>query len=116
MSSVARICFGHAGRGEDIRAGGITGIDRVDFAYAHRLDHTIRLIAGAQKRAAGRLEIFVRPMMIPRSAQLAGVLGAVNGVRLVGSKSGNTLVTGRGAGGEPTGVAVVSDVVQIARD
>ena len=116
IAILAMICFGHAVRVEDIPAEGITRIDRVDFAYAHRLDHTIRLIAGAQRRAGGRLAIFVRPMMIPRSAQLAGVLGAVNGVLLVGSKGGNTLVTGRGAGGEPTGVAVVSDVVQIARD
>ncbi|PYV20179.1 MAG: hypothetical protein DMG24_23580, partial [Acidobacteria bacterium] len=57
-----------------------------------------------------------RPLMIPCRAQLASVLGSVNGILLVGSKGGNTLVTGRGAGGEPTGVAVVSDVVQIARD
>ncbi|HLI34390.1 MAG TPA: ACT domain-containing protein, partial [Terriglobia bacterium] len=41
--------------------------------------------------------------------------GALNGVLLVGNKGGNTMVTGRGAGGEPTGVAVLSDVVQIAR-
>jgi homoserine dehydrogenase len=38
-----------------------------------------------------------------------------NGVLLVGDKGGNTLLTGRGAGGEPTGVAVLSDIVQIAR-
>src|SRR5207245_6624901 len=69
-----------------------------------------------RRRPGGRLEIFVRPMMISRSAQLAGVLGAVNSVLLIGGKGGNTLVTGRGAGGEPTGVAVLSDVVQIARD
>src|SRR5439155_113552 len=116
IAILAMICFGHAVRVEDIPVEGITRIDRVDFAYAHRLDHTIRLIAAARRRAAGRLEIFVRPMMVPRSAQLAGVSGAVNGVLLIGNKGGNTLVTGRGAGGEPTGVAVLSDVVEIARN
>ena len=116
IAILAMICFGQPIRVLDIPAEGITRIDQVDFAYAHRLDHTIRLIAGARRRSSGRLEMFVRPMMIPRSAQLAAVHGAVNGILLVGSKGGNTLLTGRGAGGEPTGVAVLSDVVQVARD
>jgi homoserine dehydrogenase len=116
VAILAMICFGQAVPIESIPVEGVARIEQVDFAYAHRLDHTIRLIAGARRRRAGQLEIFVRPMMIPRSAQLAGVLGAVNGVLLMGNKGGNTLVTGRGAGGEPTGVAVLSDVVQIARD
>ena len=42
-------------------------------------------------------------------------MGATNGILLVGNKGGNTSIAGRGAGGEPTGVAVLSDVVQIAR-
>ncbi len=54
-------------------------------------------------------------MMIPTSSQLAHVVGSLNGVLLVGNKGGNTTLTGRGAGGEPTGVAVLSDVVEIAR-
>jgi homoserine dehydrogenase len=54
-------------------------------------------------------------MMIPTSSQLANVLGSINGILLIGNKGGNTTLTGRGAGGEPTGVAVLSDVVQIAR-
>ncbi len=116
IAILAMICFGQPVRVESITAEGITRIDQVDFAYAHRLNHTIRLIAAARRRGRGRLEIFVRPMMIPRHAQLAGILGATNGVLLVGNKGGKTTITGRGAGGEPTGVAVLSDVVQIARD
>ena len=115
ITILAMMCFGMAVRVKDIPVEGITRIDQVDFAYAHRLAHTIRLIAGARRRAQGRLEIFVRPMMIPRSSQLATVFGSINGVLLVGNKGGNTTMTGRGAGGEPTGVAVLSDVVEIAR-
>jgi len=55
-------------------------------------------------------------MMIPADGPFAGIHGATNGVLLVGNKGGNTLITGRGAGGEPTGVAVLSDVVEIARE
>ena len=115
IAILAMMCFGHAVKVEGIPVEGITRIDQVDFAYAHRLSHTIRLIAGARRRNQGRLQIFVRPMMIPQVSPLAHVLGSINGVLLVGNKGGNTTITGRGAGGEPTGVAVLSDVVQIAR-
>jgi len=115
IAILAMMCFGQAVRVGSIPVQGITRIDQVDFAYAHRLDHTIRLIAGARRRPGNHLEVFVRPMMIPTSSHLAGVKGATNGILLVGNKGGNTSITGRGAGGEPTGVAVLSDVVQIAR-
>jgi homoserine dehydrogenase len=115
IAILAMMCFGQSVRVREIPVEGITRIEQVDFAYAHRLNHTLRLIAGARRRAGNRLEIFVRPMMIPISSRLAGVMGATNSVLLVGNKGGNTSITGRGAGGEATGVAVLSDVVQIAR-
>lgn len=115
IAILAMVCFGQRLGVEHIPAEGITRIEAVDFAYAHRLDHTIRLIAAARRMPGRGIEISVRPMMIPRSSQLAKVSGAVNSVMLVGEKGGNTTVTGRGAGGEPTAVAVLSDVVQIAR-
>jgi len=115
IAILAMMCFGRSVRVEQIPAEGITRIDQVDFSYAHRLNHTIRLIAAARPHGGKQLEIFVRPMIIPNSSALANVRGSVNGVLLVGNKGGNTTITGRGAGGEPTGVAVLSDVVQIAR-
>ena len=115
IAILAMMCFGQAVRVGDIPVQGITRIEQVDFAYAHRLNRTLRLIAGARRRRANRLEIFVRPMMIPMSSRLASVTGATNSILLVGEKGGNTSLTGRGAGGEATGVAVLSDVVQIAR-
>jgi homoserine dehydrogenase len=115
IAILAMLCFGQAVRVEEIPVEGIAAIEQVDFAYARRVNHAIRLIASARRRARGRLEIFVRPMMIPASSQLANVLGSSNGILLVGNKGGNTTITGRGAGGEPTGVAVLSDVIEIAR-
>ncbi len=114
IAILAMLCFGRAVRVSDIPAEGIARIDQVDFAYAHTLHRTIRLIAAAERRGE-RLSVSVRPMMIPDEAQLAAVHGPTNGILLVGSKGGNTLITGRGAGGEATGVAVLSDVVEIAR-
>src|SRR5437762_1532785 len=122
IAILAMISFGQAVEVRDIPVQGITRIRQIDFAYAHQLGRTIRLIAAARRLPAqagvggGRLEAFVRPLMVSRSGPLAGILGATNGVLLVGDKGGNTTITGRGAGGEPTGVAVLSDVVEIARE
>jgi homoserine dehydrogenase len=116
IAILAMLCFGAAVPVGAIPAEGIRHVQQVDFAYAHRFNRTIRLIAAAHRMKNGRLQAFVCPMMIPRSAPLAAAQGAVNSVLLVGSKGGNTLISGRGAGGEPTAVAVISDVVEIARD
>jgi homoserine dehydrogenase len=116
IAILAMLCFGAAVPVSGVPAEGIRWIEPVDFAYAHRLGHTIRLIGAAERAAGGRLRVLVRPMMIPRTSQLAGVRGATNGVLLVGDKGGKTMISGRGAGGEPTAVAVLSDVVEIARD
>ncbi len=115
IAILSMLCFGQAVRVGDIPVEGITRIEKVDFAYAQRLDHTIRLIAGVRRRGRDQLEIFVRPVVIPSHSRLALVLGSTNAVLLVGSKGGNTMITGRGAGGEPTGIAILSDVVEIAR-
>ncbi|MEJ2009486.1 MAG: homoserine dehydrogenase [Acidobacteriota bacterium] len=115
IAILTMVCFGQAVPVEEIPVEGIRRIEQVDFAYAHRLNRTIRLIAAARKHRGGRLEITVRPMMIPQDSQLASVWGSTNGILLLGNKGGTTTLTGRGAGGEPTGVAVLSDVVEIAR-
>lgn len=115
IAILTMVCFGQAVPVGEIPVEGITRIEQVDFAYAHRLNRTIRLIAAARRQRNRKLEISVRPMMIPQSSQLANVWGSTNGILLIGNKGGTTTLTGRGAGGEPTGVAVLSDVVEIAR-
>lgn len=116
IAILAMMCFGQPVAVKKIPVEGITRIDRVDFAYAHQLHHTIRLIGAARRVAGGRLEVFVRPIMIPNTSRLANVSGSTNCILLVGNKGGVTAISGRGAGGEPTGVAVLSDVVHIARN
>ncbi|HET9180053.1 MAG TPA: homoserine dehydrogenase [Terriglobia bacterium] len=115
IAILTMVCFGQAVPVDEIPVEGITRIEQVDFAYAHRLNRTIRLIAAARRQNGRSLEISVRPMMIPQSSQLANVWGSTNGILLLGNKGGATTLTGRGAGGGPTGVAVLSDVVEIAR-
>jgi len=58
----------------------------------------------------------VRPSLLPRSTILASVRGAYNAVWVRGKYGADTFYYGRGAGPLPTGVAVVSDLMRVARE
>jgi homoserine dehydrogenase len=54
--------------------------------------------------------------MLPQRHPLAMVDGAFNALDVVGNAVGSTMFYGLGAGAMPTGSAVVSDLMEIARD
>ena len=58
----------------------------------------------------------MRPSLIPQSTILASVRGAYNAVWVRGKYGADTFYYGRGAGSHPTGVAVVSDLMRVARE
>lgn len=115
LALLAALAFGERVPTETIYTEGIRRISPVDFDYAHRLDHTIRLICSARRAPQGLL-LSVRPSLIPRSTILASVQGAYNAVWMRGEFGQDTFYYGRGAGPHPTGVAVVSDLMRVARD
>jgi homoserine dehydrogenase len=94
---------------------GIRHVRAIDIHSATRLDSTIRLVGSAEQTDAG-LEVSVRPWLVSRRSMLAKVEGVNNAVFLVGDKIGTQMFYGRGAGGDATGSAVVSDLIEIARD
>jgi homoserine dehydrogenase len=116
LAILARMAFGCEAPVEAIPCQGITRVDGIDFRYADRLGGTIRLIGAARRNDEGSLSLAVRPLMISRQHMLAKVQGAYNAVWVQGAQGGDTLYYGRGAGGGPTGVAVVSDIIRAARD
>ena len=99
----------------DIYTEGIRRIAPIDFDYAHMLHHTIRLVCAARQTPEGLL-LSVRPSLIPQSTILASVRGAYNAVWVRGKYGADTFYYGRGAGAHPTGVAVVSDLMRVARE
>jgi homoserine dehydrogenase len=115
LAILSTLAFGERVRPEAIYTEGIRRITPVDFDYAHQLHHTIRLICAARQTHAG-LILSVRPSLIPDNTILAGVRGAYNAVWVRGDFGADTFYYGRGAGAHPTGVAVVSDLMRVARD
>lgn len=93
----------------------ITTVETVDFLYASRLGCTIRQVSRAERDATGRVVASVQPMLVARSSTVAQVTGSRNIVVVEGEYGGETAFSGHGAGGEPTAVAVVSDLETVAR-
>ncbi|MGA2354388.1 MAG: homoserine dehydrogenase [Terriglobales bacterium] len=98
---------------ENIVARSISAIDAVDFEYAKQLGCTIRQISWAELNE-GQLFAAVQPALVELSSPLARVEGSQNLVVATGKYGGETVFGGHGAGGHPTAVAVVSDILAIA--
>ena len=107
--------FGCVARVEEIPTGSIAPIASVDFVYARRLGCVIRQVAQAELLADGSLRAAVRPALVSRGSALARVSGSQNIIVVEGEFGGETAYSGLGAGGDPTAVAVVSDLLGIAR-
>ncbi len=115
LAILAALAFGERITPSDIYVEGIRRITAQDFDYAHQLGHTIRLVCGATQTERG-LILSVRPALIRQSTILASVQGAYNAVWVKGHFGADTFYYGRGAGASPTGVAVVSDLMRVARE
>lgn len=98
---------------EEIPCRSITEVAAIDFEYARELNCTIRQIARAELRG-GDVLASVGPMLVPKDSPLAWSRGTENTVLVSGQYGGDVVFSGHGAGGHPTAVAVVSDLVNIA--
>jgi homoserine dehydrogenase len=104
-------------RSEQVPCWPISSVEAVDFVYARELNCSIRQISLARRDRTGGAKLFaaVRPALIPLSSLLAHVQGSQNLVLASGESVGQIALSGYGAGGDPTAVAVVSDLYSIAR-
>jgi homoserine dehydrogenase len=98
---------------EEIVPRPITTVSAVDFSYARDLGCTIRQIARAEQ-VEGRLAATVGPMLVAQRSPLAWSHGTENMVIASGRYGGDVVFSGHGAGGHPTAVAVVSDLLALA--
>ena len=112
---LARMAFGQKAEFSSIFREGITRLLPCDFVYAKLLQRTPRQLASARLLPNGRLALSVRTHMVSLSSMLAKVTGPFNAVQVRGEKGGDFVFSGRGAGGDPTAVAVLSDIVELAR-
>ncbi|MCS7213357.1 MAG: homoserine dehydrogenase [Candidatus Calescibacterium sp.] len=94
---------------------GISGIDKIDIEFAKDFGYTIKPIATAKIESEQTINISVFPMLVPMSSSLAAVKGNLNAVLIRGKRIGELFIKGQGAGGEPTSISVISDIIEAAR-
>jgi len=108
-----RLAFHYPVEMKDITTVGISKIDPTDIEFAREFGYRIKLL-GAGTEENGLIDARVEPAMIPLSHPMSNVAGVFNATYVVGDRVGPTLYYGRGAGSDPTGSAVVSDIVDMA--
>lgn len=98
---------------EEIVPRPITEVAAIDFSYARDLGCTVRQVARAET-TDGTVAATVGPMLVDKQSPLAWSRDTENMVILSGHYGGDVVFSGHGAGGHPTAVAVVSDLMALA--
>ncbi len=102
---------------EKVYREGITAISAEDIRFASELGYTIKLLGVIKKNNSDdQLDVRVHPAMLHDDHILASVSNVYNAVLLEGDSVGQILLYGRGAGELPTASAVVSDIIDAARN
>jgi homoserine dehydrogenase len=112
---LASIAFGAKVVAGDVYREGIAQITAADIAAAADLGYVVKLLAVAED-LGGSIAVRVHPAMIPAHHPLATVRGSFNAVFVEGAAVGELMLYGRGAGGGPTAVAVLGDLVDAAKN
>ena len=115
LAIILSLAYGKKVRLEDLYREGITRISEQDIEFAHELGYRIKLLAIAIQRGQ-EVEARLHPTMIPFDHLLANVNGNFNAFHIIGDAADSVFLYGQGAGMMPTASAVVSDIVDIARD
>ncbi len=115
IAILAALAYGMEINLKDVYTEGISRITPLDIEFAGQFGYRIKLLA-ISKFQNQRVEARVHPTMMPFKNLLTSINGTVNAITVSGDAVGDILLYGRGAGMMPTASAVVSDIVDIARN
>jgi homoserine dehydrogenase len=100
---------------EAVYTEGISKITPIDIKFMKEFGYRIKLLA-ISKDDGEAIEARVHATLIPEDTMLANVNEAYNALYIKGDAVGSVMLYGPGAGMMPTGSAVVSDLVDVARN
>lgn len=115
LALLTALAFGMEINYGDIYIEGISKITPQDIGFAADFGYRVKLLAIGKDRG-NAVEARVHPTMIPEDNILSSVSGSLNAITVSADAVGDILLSGRGAGMLPTASAVLSDVVDIARN
>ena len=89
---------------------GIQNLSAEDIRYAREKGYKIKLVPTVKKLSDGQITLFVLPQFIGKDHKLYNVENEFNAVVVEAAFAEQQLFYGKGAGGHPTGSAVLSDI------
>jgi homoserine dehydrogenase len=95
---------------------GIQNFSASDLHFAQEHQLKIKLVPTAKKLDEKELALYVIPKLVPKSDFLYNVENEYNAVSVKAAFADQQLFYGKGAGGHPTGSAVLSDVAALRYD
>lgn len=100
-------------RPEEVLNLGIRHLRNVDIDFARKQGMKIKLLPVCKRSGINRLAMYVIPGLVSEKDELYHVEDEFNGVQLHTAYSGHQFFRGRGAGGFPTGSALLSDLAAL---
>lgn len=95
---------------EQIFTFGIGNMNEHDIQFAHEKRRRVKLVGWAEKVDEGKLVLSVMPHLLSKQKYIYSVEDEFNGVVIKGLFYYKQFMFGQGAGGFPTGSAVLSDI------
>jgi homoserine dehydrogenase len=95
---------------EEVFNYGIQNISAYDIQFAREKGYKIKLIASVRKISENTIAALVIPQFIRKEDYLYNVENEYNGVTVEAAFADRQFFMGKGAGGHPTGSAVLSDI------
>jgi homoserine dehydrogenase len=102
--------FGTIVNSEKVLNYGISKMSDFDIQYAREKGYKIKLVAQVTKIADGKITMYVLPRLVTPDKYIYSFEDEYNGVVIQGEAYDKQFMFGKGAGGHPTGSAVLSDI------
>lgn len=112
ISIMASLAYGTNASISDVLCFGITSIRTIDVVEFKKMGFVPKLL-GCATRSGNQFSAAVEPVLVHKSSVFASVKDAFNIVSIIGDTVGELQFYGQGAGKNPTGNAVVMDIVDI---
>tara|TARA_Y100001960_G_scaffold331350_1_gene428080 strand:- start:1005 stop:2294 length:1290 start_codon:yes stop_codon:yes gene_type:complete len=100
----------------DIKKAVCSGIEKLtkeDIFFANKLGFRIKLL-GIGCIEKKKIKLIVSPFLISKEKELSNVNKNLNAIIIDANKKNKTILVGEGAGGDPTSISVISDLINIS--
>ena len=94
---------------------GIEQLSKEDIFFADRLGFKIKLL-GIGSLEKKKINLIVSPFLISKKKELSNISKNLNAIIIEANNNNKTILVGEGAGGAPTSMSVVSDLINITNN